>query len=216
MTTEPMMPTTMAMSSMLTFRRRKGKNCYDEDLNLDESDSYYFRSKQSCFWNNSNNNYYWSKHDCCGNNIISFKMMLTLEWSGSREGNSHLNDKLLRCMFLHGSNNNKPNQWKRIRKKMQIHFLCPWLYQTLIQLLWLTTTKDPNQCASCEIDRWRRRRMLRNTQKGFDTINLKPTRMHAQLNYRYSCTVDPSWTQDWIMARKTVETRRTIEQPTTR
>jgi len=98
---------------------------------LSENDSYCFRSKHSCFWNDSNNNCYWSKHDCSGNNSISFKMMLMLEWSGSREGNSYLIDKLSRLMFLRGSNNNKPIWWKRIRKKIQIQFLCPWLNQIL-------------------------------------------------------------------------------------
>jgi len=44
----------------------------------------------------------------------------------------------------------------------------------------------------------------------------KSTRMHARLNYRYSCTVDPSLTQEQIMVRKTVETQCKIEQPTTR
>jgi len=44
------------------------------------------------------------------------------------------------------------------------------------------------------------------TRKGFDTINLKLTWTHVRLNYRHSCTVDPSWTQDRIVAEKTVET----------
>jgi len=133
MTTEPMTPMTMAMSSMSTFRRRKGRNCYDEDLNLSESNSHCFRSEHSCFWNDSDNNCYWSKHDCSGNNSISFKMMLMLEWSGSREGNSFLNNKLSRLMFSCRSNNNKSNWWKRIRKTMQIlvQFLCPWSHQLL-------------------------------------------------------------------------------------
>jgi len=49
----------------------------------------------------------------------------------AREGNSYLNDNLSRLMFSCGSNNNKPNWWKRIRKKMQIQFLCPWSNQIL-------------------------------------------------------------------------------------
>jgi len=62
----------------------------------------------------------------------SFKMMLMLEWSELREGNCYLNDTPSRLMFSRGSsNNNKPNWWNRMRKKMQIQFLCPWSNQIL-------------------------------------------------------------------------------------
>ena len=219
MAIEPMTPMTMAMSSMSTFRRRKGKNCYDEDLNLSEADSYCFRSEHSCFWNNSNNNCYWSKHDCSGNNIISFKMMLKLEWSGLEKATATsttiFRDSCSRVAATTTSQIGGRGYGRRCRYSFFVHGRT----KSLIQPFWPTKTKDSNQCASWEIDRWCWRRTLRDngcTRKGFDMIDLKPTRMHAQLNCRYSCTVDPSWTQDWIVAKKTVETRRVIEQPTTR
>jgi len=49
-----------------------------------------------------------------------------LEQSESREGKYHLNDKLLKHTFLNNNNNNKPNRWKRMRRKIQIRFLHPW------------------------------------------------------------------------------------------
>jgi len=73
----------MAMKSMSTFLRPKGKNCHDEDLSLNENNSHCFRSERSCFWNNSGNNHHWSKRNCSGSNSTAFKMMFALEWSES-------------------------------------------------------------------------------------------------------------------------------------
>jgi len=56
-------------------------------------------------------------------------MMLMLAWSWPRDvenSENHLNDKLLKLTFLKDSNNNKPNWWKRMRKKTQMRFLRPW------------------------------------------------------------------------------------------
>jgi len=173
------MPMTMAMSSVPTFRRRKDKNCYNKDLSLSENDSYCFRSEHNCY---SGNKCFWTKHDCSGSNSISFKMMLTPKRSESREGNNNPNDKLSR----HG-------------RRCRYSFFAHGQTKSSIHPFWPTTTKDPNQCASWELDRWCWRRMMHDdgrTQKGFDMIDPKSTRMHARLSYQNSCAVDPSWTLD--------------------
>jgi len=56
-------------------------------------------------------------------------MTKKLEWSEWQGDNHHLNDKLSRLTFLRDSNNNKPNWWKRMRKKTQKRFLPPWSNQ---------------------------------------------------------------------------------------
>ena len=52
-----------------------------------------------------------------------------LAWSWPRDvehSENYHNDKLLKLTFLKDNSNNKPNRWKRIRKKIQIRFLPPW------------------------------------------------------------------------------------------
>jgi len=128
------------------------------------------------------------------------------------------NNKRLKLTFSRGSSNNKPNWWMRIRKEKQIQFLCPWSKQILNLFVTANNNKRSESVCVMEV-------LIGNvgeeyhvdvgrTQQGFDTIDSKSTRMHARLNYRYSCAVDPSWTRNWIVARKTVENRRIIEQPT--
>jgi len=145
MTMKPMTPMTMAMSSMLTFRKRKGKNCCVEDVRHNKKFKCYAKSENDCFGNDSDNCCYWNNNDCSRNKLsngVSFKMMLMLEWSELREGNNNLNDKLLKLTFSKGNNNNnKPNRWKRMQKKMQIRFLCPWSNQILNPLVTANNNK---------------------------------------------------------------------------
>jgi len=150
-------------------------------------------------------------------------MMLTLEWSESREDNNHLNDKLLKIMFSRGSNNNKRNWWMRIRKEKQIQFLCPWSNQILNSFILANNNKRSESVCVMNVlignvgeEYHTNVGPLGRTRQGFDAIDSKSTRMHARLNYRYSCAADSSWTWNWIVASKTVENRRIIKQPTIR
>jgi len=75
---KPMAPMKMAMSSMLAFRKPKGKNCCTGDASLNTNVKCYSKNEPNCFWNDSDNYCYWSEYDCSGNkssNSISFKMM---------------------------------------------------------------------------------------------------------------------------------------------
>jgi len=131
MTMKPMTPMTMAMSFMLAFRKRKGKNCCVEGVSLSTNVKCCSKNEHNCFGSNSDNYCYLSKHDCFGSNSIAFKMMLMLKWSEPQEDNNYLNDKLLKLTFSRGSNNNKPNRRMRTQKEKQIQFLCPWSNQIL-------------------------------------------------------------------------------------
>jgi len=144
---------TMAMSSVLAFRKWKDKSCCAEDASLNTNVKCYSKNEHNCFWNNSDNYCYWSKHNCSGNkssNNISFKIMLMLVWSKSRERNSYLNDKLLKFTFSRDSNDNKLNRWMRIRKEKQIQFLCPWLNQILN--LFVTANNNKRSKSVCVME----------------------------------------------------------------
>jgi len=114
-------------------------------------------------------------------------MKLMLAWSESQDVENYLNDKLLKLTFLKGSNNNKPNRWKRMRKKMQMRFLRPWSNLILKPLVAANNNKrsqlvrvmrvllgDVGEEFHTGVGR---------TQQGFDAINFESTRMHARLNY---------------------------------
>jgi len=122
--------------------------------------------------------------------------MLMLKWSESQEGNNYLNDKLLKLTFSRGSNNNKPNWWKRIRMKIQIRFLRPWSNQILNLLVTANNNKRSESVRVMEVlfgdvgEEYHAD--VGRTRQGFDTVDSKSTRMHARLNYRCSCSVDPS------------------------
>jgi len=113
-------------------------------------------------------------------------MVLMLKWSELREGNNNLNDKLFKLMFLKGSNNNKPNRWKRIRKKIQIRFLRPWLHQILNPLVTANNNKRSESVRVMEVllgdvgEEYHTD--IGRTRQGFDTIDSKSTQMHARLN----------------------------------
>jgi len=79
---------------------------------------------------------------------------------------------------------------------MQKRFLHPWLNQILNLLALANDNKrseslhvmgvligDVGEEHHADVGR---------TRQGFDTIYSKSTQMHARLNYRYSCAVDPS------------------------
>ena len=83
---------------------------------------------------------------------LSSKKMLTLEWSESRGGDNFLKHKLSRLMCSRGSNNNKPNWWKRIQKKTQIQFLCPWSNQILNLLV--TANNNKRSESVCVMEVW--------------------------------------------------------------
>jgi len=144
--------------------------------------------------------------------------MLMLAWSESQEINSNLNNKLLKLTFLKGSSNNKSNQWKKMRKKMQMQFLRPWSNLILNSLVAANNSKRSELVRIMEV-------LLRDvgeechtdigrTRQGFDAIDFEQTQMHARLNCRHCCAVDPSSVQDRIMVRKMVDNPRAIEQPT--
>jgi len=113
-------------------------------------------------------------------------MMLMLEWSELQGGNNNLNDKLLKVMFLKGSNNNKPNWWKRIRKKTQIWFLRPWSNQILNPLVTANNNKRSESVCVMEVlfgDVGEEHHTnIGRTRQGFDAGDSKSTQMHAQLN----------------------------------
>jgi len=206
---KPMTPMTMAMRSMLAFRKPKGKNCCVKGVSLSTNAKCCSKNKHNCFWNDSNNCCCWNSHDCSGSNSIAFKTMLTLEWSESQEDNNCLNDKLLKLTFSRASNNNKPNRWMRMRKEKQMQFLRPWSSQILNSFILANNNKRSksvcvmnvligNVGEECHAN-------IGRTPQGFDLIAHKSTRMHARLNCRCSCAVDPCWTRNLIVARKAVE-----------
>jgi len=114
--------------------------------------------------------------------------MQTVEWleqSESREGYNHLNDKHSKLTFLRDSNNNKPNRWKEMRKKMQKRFLRPWSNQIPNPLVSANNNKRSKSvrvtnvppgdvCEECHA-------YFRRTLQGFGAIDFKSTQMHARL-----------------------------------
>jgi len=91
----------------------------------------------------------------------------------------------LRLTFLRDSNNNKPNRWKRIRKKIQKRFLRPWSNQIpnpLVsannnkrsELVRVTNIPPGDVGEECHTNFGR-------TPQGFDTIDFESTQMHARL-----------------------------------
>jgi len=108
-----------------------------------------------------------------------------LEQSEWREDYNHLNDKHSRLTFLRDSNNNKPNRWKRIRKKIQKWFLRPWSNQIpnpLVsvnnnkrsELVRVTNIPPGDVGEECHTN-------IGRTPQGFDTIDFESTQMHARL-----------------------------------
>ena len=112
---KPMTPMTMAKSSVSAFRKRKGKNCFDEDVRHSKKFNCCTENGNDCSWNDNDNYCCWNNNDCSMSklsNDASSKMMSMLACSGLQEGNNNPNDKLLKLRFSKGSNNNKPNRWK--------------------------------------------------------------------------------------------------------
>jgi len=107
-----------------------------------------------------------------------------------------LNDKLLKLTFLKGSNNNKPNRWKRTQKKTQMQFLRPWSNLILKPLVAANNNKRSELVRVMGVllgdvgEEFHTG--VGHTQQGFDAIDFESTRMHARLNHRCCCAVDPS------------------------
>jgi len=79
---------------------------------------------------------------------------------------------------------------------MQKRFLHPWLNQILNLLALANNNKRSESVRVMEVligdvsEEYHAD--VGHTRQGFDTIDSKSTQMHARLNYRYSCTMDPS------------------------
>jgi len=171
----------------------------ETDVRHNEKFCCCVKSGIGCFWNNNDKCSCWNNDDCSrskSSSDVSFKMMLVLAWSESREINSNLNDKLLKLAFLKGSTNNKPNRWKRMRKKTQMRFLCPWSNLILNSLVAANNNKRSELVRVMEVllgDVGEEHRTdIGRTKQGFDVIDFESTQMHARLNHRCCCAVDPS------------------------
>jgi len=123
-------------------------------------------------------------------------MKLMLAWSESQGIENHLNNKLLKLTFLKDSSNNKPNRWKRMRKKMQMRFLRPWSNPILNPLVAANNNKRSELVRVMGIllgDVGKEFHAgVGRTPQGFETIDFESTQMQARLNCRCCCAVDPS------------------------
>ena len=150
------------------------------------------KNENSCLWreidsygsrhNDSVHSRYKPRHDASGRKMLTFEW---LERSESLGGNNHLNDKHSRLTFLRDSNNNKPNRWKRIRKKIQKRFLHPWSNQIPNPLVSANNNKRSELVRVTNIpfgDVGKEcRAKFGRTLQGFDTIDFESTQMHARL-----------------------------------
>jgi len=83
-----------------------------------------------------------------------------------------------------------------MRKKMQMQFLRPWSNLILNPLVAANNNERSEfvRVMGFCLGMSAKNSMLAigRTQQGFDAIDFESTQMHARLNYRHCCAVDPS------------------------
>jgi len=109
---------TMATSLLSANRKRKGKNCCGQDVNLSKQDNGCHKNKSNCS----------GTFNVCVKKHKMMQMLTQLKW---KEDDNSFKCKHLQITLLNVSsnNNNKPNRQKRVQMKTQMRFLCPWSNQ---------------------------------------------------------------------------------------